>query len=228
MDFNPETTEYTFAQLKFLHYLQNAIIKLLKSIVDDDYETLLVDYLIFLNFNATLLVAYVKKGMLTKLSALFNEQERYFFLCEEENRLQSTALKQDSVFDPSQDSLKTQLLDLITAGIVRYHRQQPIKANFAPHSKDNDSYRIKMTISADVLAYLIRLFIEAGVIEAEPRSKLLVFLAEHCQTTGIGDAKLSVNSLSTKYKQVVQRTAIGVRTMLRKMVKIVDQNFEIK
>ena len=88
-------------------------------------------------------------------------------------------------------------------------------------------YRIKMTLSADALAYLLRLLIEADIIVAVPRSEFLAFIARHVQTPGIGMAYLSPNSLGTKYKQVVQTTAKNVNAALMRMLKILNKNFDL-
>ena len=89
------------------------------------------------------------------------------------------------------------------------------------------AYRVKVSISADALAYLVRLLIETGVIVASPRSDLLVFIAKHFQTPGIGNAYLSANSLGTKYRQVVQSTAKNVNAALGRMQRIVGKEFGV-
>lgn len=81
---------------------------------------------------------------------------------------------------------------------------------------------MKVSLSVDGLAYLIRLMVEAGVILAGSRSELMEFISRHVQTPGIGEGHLSVKSLNNKYKQVVQSTINAVRAALMRMLKILE------
>lgn len=88
------------------------------------------------------------------------------------------------------------------------------------------NYRIKTSLSVDGFAFLFRLLVENEAIEANPRTELMFFLASHLQTCG-KEAAISPKSLYTKYRQVTQTTAIGIRSLLVKMTKQIEADFSI-
>lgn len=90
-----------------------------------------------------------------------------------------------------------------------------------------EDYRIRVVMSAEGLAYFFKLLYKAGALDSGPISRMIVSLSKNFSTSGIGNGFLSSNSLMTKYKQVVQSTAKSVRTLLVKMLKVLDEEFTI-
>lgn len=86
-------------------------------------------------------------------------------------------------------------------------------------------YRIRTAFSVDALAYFIRLLVEAKVIESGIRTELLNFVSNSFTTPGTGSNGISATSLGSRYKQVVQTTALQVRAALMRMVGIIDAEF---
>ncbi|MNL68538.1 hypothetical protein D3C87_1932750 [compost metagenome] len=80
----------------------------------------------------------------------------------------------------------------------------------------------------DALAYLIRLLIAAKAIEPGVRTELLTFVAGIFQTPGTGLNGISPGSMETKYKQVVQSTAVTIRALLIRMLKTLEEEFDIR
>lgn len=219
--------EYSYAQMHYLMDMQIRIINYTQKVSDEEFENSLLAYLIYQNLNYAPLIKYIQEDLEIQLSAIYNLKEQFVFLCQREKYFVCLLEKRNTAFDRIQDSAKEQLLGYISACIVYHHRlQPPVKLVQSANSLSVEHYRLKLNIGADGLAYLLRLLIEAGVLEAEPRSKLLQFVSQHFQTAGIGDQLLSANSIATKYKQVVQRTALNIRSLLKKMTKIVEANFD--
>jgi hypothetical protein len=85
--------------------------------------------------------------------------------------------------------------------------------------------RIKVSFSVDTLAYFFKLLNKAGGLDIGTFTQLMMAVSKNFITPGIGDGYISTNSLTVKYKQVVQTTAQSVRALLVKMLKLLDQEF---
>lgn len=86
-------------------------------------------------------------------------------------------------------------------------------------------YKIKTILSVESLAYLIRLMLEAKVIEAGVKTELFACIASIFETPGTAENGMSAGSFGTKYKNVVQATANTVRAKLARMILIIDEEF---
>lgn len=223
-----KTERFNYQQLSYLKQLQTALIRFCQHVCNEPFEAALLAYLIYLNFNHVPFINYLKLMIQTELATLLGSRAQYQLWCAKEQYFSGLATKNAFAYHQSQDSAKNQILKYITCGIV-YHQRNAATATDLQAPANHlpiDQYRVKLNISADALAYLLRLFIEAGIIDAVPRSQLMLFVAKHFQTAGIGDELLSANSLTTKYKQVVQRTALQINTMLKRMTKTIATNFD--
>lgn len=99
--------------------------------------------------------------------------------------------------------------------------------NDSMHSGIPEDFRIRVLLSAEGLAYFFKLLNKAGALDAGPVSRMIVSLSKNFTTRGIGHGTLSTHSLTTKYKQVVQTTAVAVRALLVKMLKQLDEEFKL-
>jgi len=90
---------------------------------------------------------------------------------------------------------------------------------------NSEDYRIRVTFSVDVLAYLFRLLQKAGALDSGAVSQLMLALSKNFVTVGVGQNSLSVSSLTTKYRQVVQGTARSLSVLLVKMLKLLEEEF---
>ncbi len=91
--------------------------------------------------------------------------------------------------------------------------------------KAESNLRIRVLFSVDALAYFFKLMNKAGGLDAGPVTQLILAISKNFITPGIGDGYISPNSLTTKYKQVVQSTAMRVRVLLVRMLKLLDEEF---
>jgi cell fate (sporulation/competence/biofilm development) regulator YmcA (YheA/YmcA/DUF963 family) len=220
-----------------MHYMNNlyqALMQLCKNAPAEDFNQLLVECLIYLLFNDPVFECYVKAKLIEKFSTLYNHTEKLEALYQVEKSIKMLQERTSTCYDPQRPNLKLVLLAFIKAEIKFLTKNQSAAIMLSAEGNlkmtrlaQAPEYRVKTTLSADSLAYLLRLFVEAGIIMAEPRSALLAFMARHVQTPGIGQAYLSPNSLGTKYKQVVQTTAKNVNAALLRMLKILNKDFNL-
>lgn len=220
------------------HYMNNlyhALMQLCRDAPTEDFNQLLVECLIYLLFNDPVFESYVKAKLTEKFSTLYNLTEKVEALYQVEKSIKVLQERTTVCYDPQRQNLKVVLLAFIKAEIKFLTKKQTsaLMINSEGQMKKMNllsqvpEYRMKTTLSADSLAYLLRLLVEAGIIVALPRSELMNFVARHVQTPGIGQASLSPNSLGTKYRQVVQTTARNVNAALLRMLKILNKDFDL-
>lgn len=222
-------TKATYHQLHYHSKLQQSIIKLCNQINNVQFDELLLEHLIYFSFNESAFVSFCKQQMIQDLDQMYQETLKYEKLCFFEKSLMAQQEKINFRFSSERPSVKSQLMAFVSAELNYYKRNYDFVAQKQTVNNFTQTgvtpYRVKMNLSVDGLAYLVRLFCQSEVIEANPRSKLLEFISQHFQTAGIGDKLLSAQSLGTKYKQVTQSTANGLRVLLNRMIKEIDADF---
>ena len=217
-----------------VHYMANlykALLQLCRHAPSEDFNQLLVECLVFLLFNEPAFESYVKAQLVEKFSTLYNLTEKLEALYQVEKSIKLLQERTSTCYDTERPNLKVVLLAFVKAEIKFLTKKQ---AAFMVSSEgelkkmklmEQPEYRLKTSLSADSLAYLLRLLVEAEILVALPKSEMIAFFARHVQTPGIGKAYLSPNSLGTKYRQVVQTTAKNVNAALVRMLKILNNEF---
>ncbi|MDR6783326.1 hypothetical protein ABIE26_000186 [Pedobacter africanus] len=133
------------------------------------------------------------------------------------------------IFQLSENEFKEGITEKLVALMVRLNFKSDGFKHYcralAPPSSEN--YRITVAFSVDALAYFFKLLINAGVVVAEPKSHLFLFVARHFKTPGISGDRISEHSFTNKYNQTVQATAKTVRAALVRMLKLLDKEFDL-
>ncbi|RZL17146.1 MAG: hypothetical protein EOO89_09395 [Pedobacter sp.] len=96
----------------------------------------------------------------------------------------------------------------------------PIAVPFKPVD-----YKLRFNFSVDCLAYLIKLMVNANVVEPGVKAELLRYVAANFQTPGTKIGGIAEGSFLTKYKNVTQSTSVTVKAGLMAMLKLVDKEF---
>lgn len=219
----------TYKQLHYMKQLQISLIKLCNQIGNVDFDELLIAHLLYYDFNENAFIMYCKQRINLSINQQFQPIVQFESLCFFEKSLMVQQEKANFHFSEEQLSVKAQLLIFVRAELHYFKKktqflQQKYKQNNTKENP-NEAYRVKLSLSADSLAYLIRLLCETDVIEANPRTHLMQFLSRNFQTSGIGEMHLSPQSLGTKYKQVTQSTALGIKALLKRMTKQLEADF---
>lgn len=102
---------------------------------------------------------------------------------------------------------------------------RPFLSNGLAPDAGMSEHRIRVNFSTSVLAYFFKLLNKAGGLDAGPVTQLILAISKNFVTTGVGEGYISVNGLTTRYKQVVQGTANTLRALLLKMLKLLDEEF---
>lgn len=221
----------TFYRLAYMKGLQESLTGLCRVAEKDEINEQLKEHLFFNNLNTAAHVAYYKKEIQKQLSETFDLQEQQDLLYAYQKQFKSWEQQQSQGFSPKNKGIKAILLAYAKAEIK--YLNSKLKSVLIPKanpsvpaaSQTTINYRIPVTFSVDALAYFFRLLVKAGVVNGGPKTALLLFVSRSFQTPGIGNASLSVKSLENKYRQVVQQTANSVRVVLKRMLKILDEEY---
>lgn len=217
-----------YRQLLYMQKLQKSLIELQTD--NTDANGVLITHLLYYGFNCITFNQYYQLKISEELLQSYHLDEQFERLCYYEKQFKIQQEKANLYYKPTNPSSKTVLLTFVQAEIACLIRKQeftkPKLTELKPYANFR-AYQLKTTLSVDGLAYLLRLFIEAEVIDANPRAELMAFMAKHVQTRGISTGVISASSLKTKYKQVTQHTATGVKRLLHKMLSKIEDNFGV-
>ena len=217
----------TFEQLSYMNGLISSLVGIQSD--SDKFFGNLTKKLVYHRFNDPELGLFYISVLEEEINVLYSMEEQYERLSWYKKEFKRQEEQSSCCFDPSGKSLKVLLMDYIEGELEFIERKQiggrERNNGTAGRSLSENNYRLKVSLSADGLAYLIRLMVEADLIVAKPRTLLMEFVAKYFQTCGIGTANLSARSLETKYKQVTQNTAKGVSAALKRMLRLLDQQF---
>jgi hypothetical protein len=238
----------SYCRFDYIQGLQKSLISLCNEVDSSAIDIRLQEHLVYYNLNNMAHINYHKSQIKAGLSEFPDLEEQYDFLLEYRRMFKGWQQLKGSFYKGNGEGIRAVLLKYLDAELKYRFRQraypslagQPAivrnnlqtlsqKDRFAGNedSGANSSYRIKVLFSVDALAYFFKLLIGAGVVVAEPRSKLMSFIARSFTTPGRGAKLISPHSLDNKYKQVVQATANRVRVVLRRMLKLLDQEFKL-
>jgi len=218
----------TYYRLAYMKGLQESLGTICITAEKDEINERIKEHLFYHNLNTASHVRYYKREIQKQLTETFDVMEQQQLLYAYQKQFRSWPQEKISGFSPKNEGIKALLLSFVGAEIKYLAKklrdgQQGAIANAEKVQALN--YRVPVSFSVDALAYFFKLLTKAGVINGALKTDLLIFISKSFQTPGIGNGILSVKSLDTKYRQVVQRTADAVRAVLLRMLKTLDQEF---
>ena len=215
--------DITYLQMRYLLKHIDTFISHLREASDEES---LIDVLLRSGLNTASFNQYFTQKITKKVKANLSVNCQLEVLYDYQRLLCSVTKKPRQCYDFGHPSSRETVLKFVNAEINCLHNKQQLSIPKAEVARVTD-YHIKTSLSVDGFAYLLRLLVEAEVIEANPRTQLIAFMASNVQTRGKGEGTISADSLATKYRQVNQNTAVGVRSLLVKMAKQAQDSFNI-
>lgn len=222
----------TFGQKGSSNYGQmDYVLKMLEQLIEVMQakklsEDALLNWLLRKGFNTTSFELYYTLKIAADLNANYKFEDQLDCLYQYQMQLNALPKKPYIRYNADCPSSRATLLRFVEAEIDYLEKKSQLAVpRVAPAAPLG--YQIKTTLSIDGFAYLLRLLVENEVIEAKPRAALMSFLAAHVQTCGKNEGSIALDSLETKYKQVTQATAIGVKLLLMKMNRQVALDFDL-
>lgn len=211
-------------QIHYLEALQIAVMELCVGL-PVNISAQLRSMLLRRNFNTSGFIAYCKTGIEQEIAEKYEMHDAYDCLYQYQLEFNSLPCRHKlDRFDPGRAKLKEELLQYVNSRLNIMNKRNLLTVDNPVVNPTMTRYRLPISISVDVLAYLFRLLFMAGVITGI-RSELLLFISRNFKTPGVGEADLSLKSLNNKYRQVVNNTAITVRSILVKMLKQLNDEF---
>jgi len=220
----------TYYRLAYMKGLQESLSSLCNIAEKEEINERIKEHLFHHNLNTAAHFGYYKKEIQHQLGETFDVLEQQQLLYAYQKQFKGWSQQKTSGFSPKNEGIKTSVLSFIAAEIKYLAKklkdgQVVPAAGTAQWRSEQDRYRVPVSFSVDALAYFFKLLTRAGVINGGVKTQLLFFISKNFQTPGIGAGFLSVNSLESKYRQVVQRTADAVRVALVRMLKVLDEEF---
>lgn len=224
-------TKCSYYRLAYIRSLQLSVTELCEDMDREEGDEKLKELLVYLNLNTAAHVKYHKKHIAAQLAQIFDLQEQEELLFAYQKQFKSISPQSDTGFNPYQQSIKTILLEYIRAELKYREKIRPAVAA-DPYQRaagiwpmPPDPYKIQVSFSVDALAYFFKLMIRVGLVNGAPKTQLLQFISKSFKT--VATDSISATSLSRKYDQVVQNTAKTVRVVLTRMLKILDDEFNL-
>lgn len=220
-----EKGQVSYEQVDFLLNLFENMILLLQE--QGAKESDLLNLLLRKGFNTSSFKQYYMVKIAAAVNSNYKVEDQFDVLYQYEKMFSMLSKKPHGHYEPHSPSSKATLLKFVQTEIEYLHKKERL-CKSAPdvNAKVAAPYRVKTSLSTDGLAYLIRLLVETEVIEASPRTELMAFIATHIQTKR--NTPISPDSLYTKYRQVTQQTAIGIKALLVKMTKEINACYFMK
>lgn len=222
----------TYQQVNYLSNFLPGLNEILHKTVSTNAEEKLCQYLIQHSYNSELFIQFMLKRY-EGIAAIINLWERKTALFRLHCSLRRhKADAKHNRYLPEGNSIYSRLIDFVETELhcatnaIENAKPKlvPIIAPVHVPYKAVD-YKLRFNISVDCLAYLIKLMVNANVIDPGIKAELQRYVAENFQTPGTKSIGMSTGSFQTKYKNVTQSTSITVKTALMAMLKLIDKEF---
>lgn len=215
----------SWQQISYLEKLQTWVLDLCKG-KPFNMTSELKMLLLRANFNTTGFIAYCKAGIAQEMAEHFDMPGKYDCLFAFKKELAPMTYKHHAVkFEAGRPGTKQILLSYINAELTCMDSKQDFSKPSVVTTVPEAAFRLPVAISVDILAYFFKLLVKVGVVNGMGKRPLIQFISRSFQTQGIGNANLSVQSIDSKYRQVLSSTAISVKSILLKMLKQLDDEF---
>ena len=218
----------TYYRLHHRQVVHQSIVQFCLQTQSEDFDKQLIDHLIGLNYDESAFINYYIEGVEREVELESGFQGQVQILQQHRKRLFLISIRNKQGQDNrALEVLSDYVLELLKEKRVQLFGQTSVSSGPQKlYNQEIGSYKIKVSFSANVLAYLTKLHINCGYMTADTKTDLFSFLAARVQTAGIKDNTLSALSLGVKYRQVVHTTAVQTRAMLVKMLKQIDLEFK--
>lgn len=216
----------SWQEIRSLEKLQKWIMELCVG-RDSNITEKLKNLLIRADFNTEGFVQYCQSWIAADVADCYELKVQYDLLCGYECDYSRLTNKHKALkFVPGLAKVKDQLLAYVRAELdCMAKKERSTVSSGTPHATIED-YRLPVSVTVEVLAYLFKLLVHTKVVQEKEKHVLMLFLAKNFKTPGTGSSEISLNSLDTKYRQVVKNTALMVRSLLTQMIKELDREFK--
>lgn len=223
----------SYETVQYVTNLQSNINTVLSTNSNQNIEYFLIHHLYENHYNSTLFCQFLitkYKLEVDEIKDLHDKQRHLRQTLGDLNKPRVTPRKpkyirnERSIYDSLKRSIETQISCLAIAIDKAKPKLISVKAP-VPIPYCPADYKLRFNFSVESLAYLIKLLVNANIIEPGIKAELLRYVAANFQTPGTKMGGIAAGSFQTKYKNVTQSTSVTVRAALMAMLKLLDKEF---
>lgn len=177
--------------------------------------------LIQINFNDAAFFEYYVRGIKMLIENITDNDLRIKELGSQEKYLKQLVVHPGIAFHKHLHSIQVQLITWIEEEInflktTVINQQVPLQP--VPHKPDD---KIHLSVSVNVLAFLLKVFVAGGIITNTNQSDVIRFFARHCKTSKQED--ISFDSLYNKYHQPNSSTIKITRDLFATLMQLISK-----
>ena len=217
-------TDLSYGELEYYDLVQY---RLLSLDVSDPDQTILrqdiCDCLMRVNYNCPLFVKYYTnlfQRILMTCETLSDrvDQASYFYKVVGQIKIETHL-----AFELSSPNVKDQVLEWLSHERDYLQEKWKLQTSCPPQGDAlRADFKVTFDLSVSQVAFLIRTFVETGVIQNKNTSELIRFIARFVKTKK--SERISLDSFRTKFYNTESGTKDAVKRMLQSMVHHVNRN----
>lgn len=223
-----EGSKQTTISYKYLIYLKE-LDKELKELSRSDFQKgklnkQLINVSLYLNFNAHNLLAYCIQAIKDEYqqhNTLAGQLESLAFIYKTINQ---TQVKPSFSYKPKFKPLKNSLIEWLDEEMSFLEKRRQLSLNFSVRKNQALHQDIKLTTNLSVpqLAYLLKVFVETGIILNKNQREIIRFVSSGFRTKKA--ETVSADSLRSKFYNIEDNTRNTVKDILINMLNHVRKN----
>ena len=214
----------TYRKVIYLKEFQEALFEFLHGTHKN--PTISLQWILFqLNYNTFEYFAYITRKISEDVDVTEDVKERMDKLARLQKHVHQNALKPFLAFNPTWNSTKQQLSDWISQEISYLDTRLILESDYPnerPETTAASTTKIKIELSVPQLAYLLRVFIEVGILQMKNLSLLLRHITKVFQTKR--SDSLGYSSVQGKFYKPESSTKKAVRDLLLRMVSYIENS----
>jgi hypothetical protein len=210
----------TYREIMYAKELSKEIKKMLRIgsfRLDDSIRNLLL----YMNYNAIGYFNYYTRYLQEQVKTLESRPEKIEKLSYFLKTINQTQVKPGVAYHPVYPSLKEQVVDWISEEISYEEKvfQLTQKKLVAAGPLPAD-FKVQIDMSLSQLAYILRVFIEAKIVQTKNLSEVLRFFAKYYQ---VKNQKIAYESLRVRYYNPEESIRKSVRSILLQLVDLINK-----
>lgn len=227
LEFVKDSKETTISY-KYLFYLKE-LDKELRDLSRSDFQKRklnkqIINSLLYLNFNSHGLLTYCTQAIKEEYQqhdTLAGQLESLAFVYK---NISQTQVKPSFSYKPKSKSLKNSLIEWVDEEISFLEKRRQLSLNFSVRQSQSPQQDIKLNTSLSVpqLAYLLKVFVETGIIQNKNQQEIIRFVSGGFRTKKA--ETVSADSLRSKFYNIEDNTRNTVKDILINMLNHVRKN----
>jgi hypothetical protein len=215
--------QISYRKIIYVKEIQKDLHRIIDSIkdegtIDDDLRL----EMLYLNYNTIKYFRYYTNYVVAQLESVDSSSGRIERLSYFLKMVNQTQVKPGVGYNRTIHTLKEQLAEWIAEEVFYLEKMHKLNEKNAAGTALADDFKLKTEMSVSQLAYLLRVFIEARIINNKNVSDLIRFFSRFFQTKRL--ESISYESFRVRYYNTEDGTKRSVRNMLLLMVDYINKN----